>query len=168
MAVLGLTACGHSAVHPRVSTSAKVPSADIDLLYGLLDLEYETVAAYEAGIPLLDSASAVDAQQFLHHELSHVGEMAGLLRQAGIKKPPGPRGAYDLGHPRTSAEVLALLHRLEAAQLAAYLHAIPLLASGPVRVAVASVFANDAQHVAVLRERLHRAPAPAAFVTGRE
>ena len=64
--------------------------------------------------------------------------------------------------------MLDLLHRLEQTQLSAYVHAIPLLASGPVRVAVASVFANDAQHVAVLRERLHRTPAPAAFVTGRE
>jgi len=145
-----------------------VPSNDVGLLLALLDLEYETVAAYEAGIPLLDSASAVDAQQFLHHELSHAGEMSGLIKQAGIKKPPGPRGAYDLGHPRTPGDVLALLHRLESAQLGAYLHAIPLLGSGPVRVAVASVFANDAQHIAVLREHLHRPPAPAAFVTGRE
>ncbi|MEA2145842.1 MAG: hypothetical protein QOG59_1429 [Solirubrobacteraceae bacterium] len=155
-------------MHPHVSTTAKVPSVDVDILRGLLDLEYETVAAYEAGIPLLDSATAVDAQQFLRHELSHVGEMFGLIKQAGIKKPPGPRGSYDLGHPRTPAEVLDLLHRLEQAQLSAYLHAIPLLVSGPVRVAVASVFANDAQHVTVLRERLHRTPAPAAFVTGRE
>jgi hypothetical protein len=155
-------------VHPQVSTAAKVPSVDIDILLGLLDLEYETVAAYEAGIPLLDPATAVDAQQFLRHELSHVGEMFGLIKQAGIKKPPGPRGSYDLGHPRTSDEVLDLLHRLEQTQLSAYLHAIPLLVSGPVRVAVASVFANDAQHVTVLRERLHRTPAPAAFVTGRE
>ena len=145
-----------------------MPSADIDILRGLLDLEYETVAAYEAGIPLLDSAVALDAQQFLHHELSHVGEMFGLLKQAGIKKPPGPRGTYALGHPRTSGEVLNLLHRLESTQLSAYVHAIPRLVSGPVRVAVASVFANDAQHVAVLRERLQRPPAPAAFVTGRE
>lgn len=168
LAATGLSACGHSAVHPRVSTTAKVPSADVDVLKGLLDLEYETVAAYEAGIPLLDSASALTAQQFLHHELSHVGEMFGLIKQAGIRKPPGPRGGYHLGHPRTSGEVLALLHRLESAQLAAYVDAIPRLASGPVRVAVASVFANDAQHVAALRERLHRAPAPAPLVTGRE
>jgi hypothetical protein len=168
LAAAGVAGCGHSATHPTVSTSATVPSSDVDILLTLLDLEYETIAAYEGGIPLLDSASALDAQQFLRHELSHAGEMGGLLRKAGIKKPPGPRGAYDLGHPHTPAEVLALLHRLEAAQLGAYLHAIPLLSSGPVRVALASVCANDAQHLAVLRERLHRTPAPAAFATGRE
>ena len=150
-----------------MSTTAQVPDADVEILLGLLSLEYETVAAYEAGIPLLDSASAVDAEQFLHHELSHAGEMFGLIKQAGTKPPP-PSGAYNLGHPQTSAQVLALLHRLEQTQLAAYLDAIPRLTRGPVRVAVASVFANDAQHVAVLRERLHRPPAPAAFVTGRE
>jgi hypothetical protein len=155
-------------VHPHVSTAAKVPSADVDILLRLLDLEYEAVAAYEAGIPLLDPATAVDAQQFLRHELSHVGEMFGLLKQAGIKKPPGPRSTYALGHPHSSVEVLDLLYRLEQSQLTAYVHAIPRLASGPVRVAVASVFANDAQHVAVLRQRMHRAPAPAAFVTGRQ
>jgi hypothetical protein len=140
----------------------------VRLLLGLLDLEYETVAAYEGGIPLLDSSSALVAEQFLRHEMSHAGELAGLLKQAGIKKPPSPRLAYDLGHPHTPAQVLALLHRLESAQLSAYLHAIPLLGPGPVRVALASVFANDAQHVAALRVALHRAPAPAAFVTGRE
>ena len=168
MAAVGLTGCGHSGSHPSVSTSTVVPSGDVKILLGLLDLEYQTIAAYEGGIPLLDSASAVDAQQFLRHELSHAGEIGGLLRQAGIKKPPGPRVDYNLGHPRTSDEVLALLHRLEAAQLAAYLRAIPLVAAGPVRVALASVFANDAQHVAGLRSLLRRSPAPAAFVTGRE
>jgi hypothetical protein len=168
LAAGGVTGCGHSGSHPSVSTTAAVPSTDVEILLGLLDLEYQTIAAYEGGIPLLDSASALDAQQFLRHELSHAGEMGGLLRQAGIKKPPGPRVDYNLGHPRTPDEVLLLLHRLEAAQLGAYLHAIPLLGSGPVRVAIASVFANDAQHVASLRARLRRSPAPAPFVTGRE
>ena len=168
LAAAGLAGCGHSASHPSVSTSTKVPSADADILLGLLDLEYETIAAYEGGIPLLDSVSALAAQQFLRHELSHAGELGGLLRQAGIKKPPGPRLTYQLGHPHTPGDVLALLHRLEAAQLGAYLHAIPLLGAGPVRVALASVFANDAQHVAALRERLHHPAAPAAFATGRE
>ena len=47
--------------------------------------------------------------------------------------------------------MLALLHRLERAQIAAYLDAIPQLSPGPVRAAVASILANDAQHLAVLR-----------------
>ena len=168
LAAAGLAGCGGSGTHPHVSTTAAVPSSDVRLLLGLLDLEYETVAAYEGGIPLMDSSSALVAEQFLRHELSHAGELEGLLRHAGVKKPPGPRLAYDLGHPHTPAEVLALLHRLESAQLSAYVHAIPLLGAGPVRVAIASVFANDAQHVTALRVLLRRPPAPAAFVTGRE
>lgn len=64
--------------------------------------------------------------------------------------------------------MLELLHRLEDAQLTAYLNAIPKLSGGPVRAAAAAIFANDAQHVMMLRIRLDRPPAPAAFVDGRE
>jgi hypothetical protein len=62
--------------------------------------------------------------------------------------------------------VLALLKRLEQAQLRAYLDAIPQLSGGKVRAAVAAIYANDAQHLALLRWQTGEAPAPAALVTG--
>ncbi len=168
-AALALEGCG-GARKNHVTSSGPVPAPDIAILEHLLQLEYATIAAYEAGIPLLTlkSPSAMAAQQFLHHELSHAGELAGLIRKAGIKKPPSPQLGYQLGHPSDATEVLMLWHRLESAQLNAYLTALPLLSDGAVRAALSAIFANDAQHVAILRGLLERPPAPAAFVTGRE
>lgn len=169
-AALALQGCGGAHKNHVATSSGPVPAPDIAILEHLQRLEFETIAAYEAGIPLLTpkSPSAMAAQQFLHHELSHAGELGGLIRKAGIKKPPTPGVGYDLGHPTDATEVLMLLHRLESAQLDAYLTALPLLSDGAVRAALAAVFANDAQHVAILRGLLAHPPVPAAFVTGRE
>jgi ATP phosphoribosyltransferase regulatory subunit HisZ len=169
-ASFGVAACGGSsrpAPRFKVKTSKHVPPQDIGLLNRLLDLEHETIAAYEAGIPLLSEADQKVAEQFLRHELAHAGELAGLVTQAkGL--PWQPRLRYSLGHPRTAAQTLDLLHRLERAQVSSYLWAIPRLAGATARAAAAAVLANDAQHVAMLRASLGQTPAPAAFVTGRE
>jgi bacterioferritin (cytochrome b1) len=163
-AALWLAGCGRVANH--VKTTVPVSSADLDHLSALLDAEQKTVAAYQAGIPLLDQALVKPAIQFLKEELSHVGELAGLIKKAGGKPAHPP--LYDLGHPRTSNDVLTLLHDLERAQLSAYLSAIPQLSSGKTRAALAAVFANDAQHVTVLRQQLGTTPVAQAFVIGRQ
>ncbi len=64
--------------------------------------------------------------------------------------------------------MLALLHQVEAAQIAAYLAALPNLAPAVVRRSVAAILANDAQHVAVVRAALGQPAVPSALVTGRE
>jgi hypothetical protein len=168
---LGAAACGGHTDHaPRFHLPApnNVPASDLGPLYRLLDLEYAAIAAYEAGIPLLDEATQKTAEQFLRHELSHAGDLGGLIKNASKAKPPQVRVRHDLGHPRTAAEVVDLLYRLERAQLSAYLWAIPRLSDGPSRAAAAAIFANDAQHLSLLRMRRGEPPAPAAFVTGRE
>lgn len=158
--------CSKPGPHDRVRRAGPVPRADVGVLNGLLDLEHETIAAYEAGIPLLDPVHASVAEQFLRQEFSHAGELNGLVKDAH-GQPATPR-LYRFGHPRTSEQVLALLYRLERAQLAAYVVAIPQVTDGDARGALAAMFANDAQHVAVLRATAHRPPAPEAFVSGRE
>lgn len=162
-----LSGCGAHAPHAkRVST---VTRSDIPLLLSLLALEYRTVAAYEAGIPLLAPGSDVfkAAQQFLLQDEAHVGELQGLLKKAGLKPPPRQPLTPGLGEPRDPTEVLSLLQRLENATIAAYLAALPQISDGGVRQAFAGVLANDAQHVAVLRESLDQPPVNAALVTGR-
>src|SRR5207302_9674659 len=51
---------------PEAEADSKAPAQtpEVHLLNRLLDLENATVAAYEAGIPLLDADSAMVAQQF--------------------------------------------------------------------------------------------------------
>jgi len=159
--------CGSSSLRVKVRNGAKVAPGDIEILNGLLDLEHHAIAGYAAGIPLLRPPAARAAKQFLAQELAHALALSDLVKRAGAKARK-PSASYDLGDPRTGAEVLALLHRLERAQLTAYLEMIPALSPGRVRSAVAAIFANDAQHVSVLRAHLGRAAVPAAFVTGAE
>ena len=64
-------------------------SLDAALLNHLLDLEHMGIAAYTAGIPLLSPAGRKDGQLFLTQELSHAGELAGLVNQAGGKPHKG-------------------------------------------------------------------------------
>ncbi len=167
-AIVGLVGCGKSSSRPNLRSLAPAArSADVVLLNRALDLEHEAIAAYTAGIPLLDGRAKKAAQLFLEQELSHAGEMSGLVKQAG-GKPNKPRSSYDLGRPRTGSDVLRLLHELEHRELRLYLAAITQLTPGAVRAAIAAVLANDAQHVAVLRSVLGLAPVPGAFVTGAE
>jgi len=163
-----LAACsGSTPLRVKVRNGAKVSRGDAEILNGLLDLEYYAIAAYTAGIPLLRQPSARAAKQFLGQELAHASALSDLVKRAH-GKPSKPRASYDLGHPRGATDVLVLLHRLESEQLAAYVEMIPRLSPGRVRSATAAIFANDAQHVSVLRTQLGRTPAPAPFVTGRE
>jgi hypothetical protein len=114
---------------------------------------------------LLREPAAKAAQQFLAHELAHAQALSDLVRKAG-GKPDEPRASYDLGNPATETEVLTLLRGLEDKQLAAYVRTLPLLSPGKLRSAVAAIFANDAQHLAVLSAQLGKAAVPDAFVTG--
>ena len=162
-----LAGCSRHSSRPKVH---KIPSPsrdpDVALLNHALDLEHAAIAAYTAGIPLLTGAAHAAAKHFLDQELDHAGEIAGLIKQAGGKGNK-PQLSYDFGHPRTAADVLALLHRVEHVQLAAYLEMIPRLSPGSVRAAVSTVLANDAQHVAGIRATLGLA-ATSSLVTGAE
>jgi hypothetical protein len=162
-----LAGCGGESIKQQVHNSQPLLASDVDVLNNLLHLEHVAIAAYTAGIPLLAQPTAKAGQLFLNDEISHAGDVAGLVREAG-GKPIKPAPSYQLGHPRNSEQVLMLLHSIEQAQIAAYLDAVTRLEPGVVKQQVASILANDAQHVAVVRAALGRPAIPSAFVTGRE
>ncbi len=165
---VGLVGCGKSSNKPNFRTvPAAAKSADVVLLNQALDLEHEAIAAYTAGIPLLDGRTRKAAELFLTQELSHAGEMHGLVKQAG-GRPHKAQASYDLGRPKSALDVVRLLHDIEQRQLRVYLGAITKLSPGTVRAAAGAVLANDAQHVSVLRSALGLAPIPSAFVSGAE
>ena len=167
-AAFALTGCGARAGRLSVHTiPAEARSTDVEILGGLLDRKYKAIAAYTAGIPLLAGKVQTNAKQILSQEVTHSDELYGLIRQAkGAGNRPQP--SYPLGHPRTRAEVLELLHTLEQEQIAAYLDAIPSVSPGSVRAVLASILANDAQHVVLLRRGLRVDPLPEPFPTGSD
>jgi rubrerythrin len=147
-----------------IRNGARVPPEDVAPLNELLDAEHYGVRAYAAAIPLLGSAAAKDARWLLSQELAHVVELSELVMQAKAK-PRRPAASYNLGNPQTSSEALTLLEHAERVQLKAYLETIPKLSGGRVRAAVATLSANDAQHLALLRSRAGQPPTT-AFATG--
>jgi bacterioferritin (cytochrome b1) len=167
VAGLIVAGCGSQSLKAQVGNSAPVLGTDIDLLNQLLHLEHVGIWAYTAATPLLPPSVTKAGSLFLNDELAHAGALANLIRAAG-GKPMKPASSYPIGHPRNSQEVLEVLHAVENMQISAYLGAIAALAPGSVKQSIASIMANDAQHVAVVRAALHRPAVPSAFVTGKD
>ncbi len=167
-AVLALAGCGNGSRHPDVH---KIPRSardqDVMIINGLLDRCERTIAAYTACIPLFTGRLHKATKQFLDQDLDHAGELYRLIKQArGDANTPQP--SYDLGQPKGRRDLIELLHRLESEMVSHYLAAIPQLSPGSVRAAIASILANDSQHVVVLRLALHLDPLPTPFITGGE
>jgi hypothetical protein len=165
---LVLAACGGGqSLKAQVNNSPPVLGTDVDVLNALLHLEHMAIYAYTAATPLLPASMSKAGGLFLNDELSHAGALAGWVRAAGgmpIKQAP----SYAIGHPRTSQQVLDVLHGIENMQISAYLGAIARLAPGEVKQSIAAIMANDAQHVAVVRAGLGQPAVPSAFVTGKD
>jgi rubrerythrin len=163
-AAITAEACGSSRASKtrKTTTLTATPGPDVPILNHALDLEHLAITAYTAATPLLPASAKHAAQRFLAQEISHSGEIAGLVHQAG-GKPVKPRPHYDLGNPGSADEVLALLYEIEQLQLTSYLQAIQLLSTGSTRAAIAAILANEAQHQSVLALELGRNPLPAAF-----
>jgi hypothetical protein len=156
-----LSGCGSKPLREKVRSNARVSPADLATLNALLDVEHYAIAAYAAGLPLLDPSWTMLGKQFLGQELAHANEISELIKAAGAK-PRRPPASYNLGDPRSHAGAVALLERIERVQMRAYLMMIPRLAGGSTRAALATIFANDAQHLTVLRSQSGQ-PLPGPF-----
>lgn len=167
-----LSACGGGSTVSKkeaiaASETLAIRASDVEILNGVLDLEHTAVAAYTAGIPLLSGHTRAAAVRFLGQELSHATVLSGAIKGAGGKANP-PQASYDLGNPRGQTEVLALLDAIEASLIDRFLDAIPKLAPGWLRADVASILANEGQHISILRAARGMPPAPSAFLTANE
>jgi hypothetical protein len=164
-----IAGCGRT--HPAAVHVANLPpnlkAVDAAIFNGLIDAEYAVAAAYIVGIPLLSDHNVRAAKHFLIHEVSHITQLSNLVNVAhGV--PRGPRASYDLRQPRGQKQVLELIHHAEQLTVRAYLDAIPKLSPGAARAAAASILANEAQHVSIIRRNLGLDPVPDALVTATE
>lgn len=168
LSAAGVAGCGaKSGPHTHHLLSRRLRRDDVRLLNEVLALEQRTIAAYTATGSLLTGYAQKAAGQFLGQELLHAGELRSMITSLG-GTAHNPSEHYEFGQPRGHRPLLELLHGLEQAQLVAYLHVFPLLSAGFVRQGVASILANDAQHVFVLRSELGSPALPAALLTPTE
>ncbi len=147
--------------------AATIKSSDIEMINHALALEQRTIALYTAGGPLLTGVARKTADTFLANELRHAGQLRGLLKPLHAKAHD-PSAHYDFGQPRGPGQVLAMLHELERRQIAFYLHAIPRMSTPQLRQSLASIMANDAQHITLLRAARGLPPLTGPFLTASE
>jgi rubrerythrin len=158
--------CGGDS-RPLRPISAGARELDIRLLNDALAIEQQAIALYTAGGPLLTGQAREAVSQLLGQELQHAGELRKLLKHLR-GTAHNPDAHYDLGRPRSRQQLLALMHEAERRQVAAYLQAIPRISSPGLRQALASILANDAQHLVVLRLEQGMRELPGPFLTDDE
>lgn len=156
----------------RARSALAQTRGDAEVLEAAIGMEQAAEFAYTAiadsgKLGRLDPVARLFAQQ----EQEHAGALTRALRDRGGSPPAKPTSAEDVpglveatgGSPR---EVMAFAGELETAAVAAYYNALAKLEAPELLSMAASIMANEAQHLAVLRESLGRVAVPDAFVTG--
>jgi hypothetical protein len=162
-----IAACGSSSHSSSQTTVAAPGNAAVDALNHALDLKHYMIAAYTAATPYLGGRAHAVGKKFLAEELSHASALISMIQKAGGTPNP-PQSSYALGHPRSRKAILRLLDGAEDRMITTFIDTIPVVTLPSARTTLASIVANDAQHISVLRLNLREEPIPAPFVTGRE
>jgi len=158
-----------------VRTAFAANSGDAEILEKAIHLEEIAVLAYEGLIAsgVLSSELGRVAARFRDHEQQHAAALTTALTDLG-GTPPARATAQDvdsvaegLDDLKTSADAANFAIELETATVAAYLDAHRRLIDGKLLQTGASIMANEAQHLVVLRELARVDPVPSAFETGQ-
>lgn len=152
----------------RRAYAAAVPEQDVRILNTALAAEHEAVAAYQVGAEsgLLKKDVLALALQFQGQHKEHVGLLASTVRTLG-GSPAEAKSSYQfpVEKLKTQPDVLRFAAGLEKGAVSAYLGAIPILGSGDLAKAAASILGDEAMHWAVLLYVLGENPVPHAFVS---
>lgn len=138
---------------------------DLNVLNAALDLEHEAVAAYSQALKVLKGANLRFARTILNQERAHVGALQRAIKRMG-QKPNEARTDYSFPRLTTEDAVLRFATQLENKAISNYVDAIPRLDSPALRTEIASIYASEAEHLAVINGQLKERSAPTAFVTG--
>jgi len=163
---VALAGCADDTKSPVAATAPdESDDADVELLNAARDLELEAVAAYKAAAAVLTGDALKAAKRFVEQEQEHADSLAAAIKEAG-GTPNRAKSSYDFPRLRSQKEALRFAIELENTAIAAYIDTLPKLGKGDLRATAAAIVANEAQHLAVLREALGEEPVPAAFVLG--
>jgi rubrerythrin len=148
---------------------------DAEILTSAIHVEQVAVLAYDAALGgrLLTPSFAKVLTRFRAHEQAHADRLTTALTDLGGTPPPKATDAdlrkalKGVADPRSQADVVNLTIELEMATVAAYLDAQRKLIDAKLLQTGASIMANEAQHLVVLRQAVKREPVPSAFETGK-
>jgi rubrerythrin len=154
-----LAACGGGGSKPPKIDA----EADADVLNQALLAEYTAVAAYRAGRAHVSGRDRALLDTLLAQERQHVAALTRAIRDLGGRPlHPQPADAVEVP-PRAVMPFAVDIEHTETAGLA---DAVGKLTTPQLRGLVASIFANDAQHLALVRRATRQQPIPDALVEG--
>ena len=159
----GLLACGDGG-----GDSAIDKDADVRVLNEILARQLAAVDAYGEALPALRGAELAAAREFRSQEQEHVDATTKTLRGLEGEADP-PAEAIEADGLETRRDALAFLYELESATIDAELNAVGRLTIGWPRPLIASMAANQAQRLVLIRQMLGAKPletVPEAFETG--
>jgi hypothetical protein len=160
---IGLGACGSSGGD---STTDK--ALDVKVLNEILARQLAAVDAYGQALPALRGADLVLARRFRAQEQEHVDATTKTLRGLEAEADP-PAETIEAGELKNPQDAMHFLYELESATIDAELNAVGKLTIGWPRPLVASMAANQAQRLVLIRRALGAGPlqlVPEAFETG--
>jgi rubrerythrin len=149
-------------------------SGDAEILGSAIHLEQVAVLAYGAAIDGgLTPAFKKVLRRFRDHEQQHADALTTALTDLG-GTPPDKATAADvetvvkgLRDARSQRDIANLAIELEMVTVAAYHDAHRKLVDAKLLQTGASIMANEAQHLVVLRQAVKRDPVPHAFEIGK-
>ena len=150
-------------------TNTESDRSDAAVLNAALDLEHLAVAAYTAGAGLLRGEARELGRQLLAHEREHVAGLTRAISNLGgtpSEAKPAEGYAPMLAGLRDQEDVLRFALDLSNTAVAAYIAALPRLASPSLRQTAVAIMSSEAQHISVLLGLLGEPQVPEAFVTG--
>lgn len=142
---------------------------DIGILNTALGLEYQAVAAYQAGAEsgLLQKAVLDLAVQFQGDHKKHAEVLSGTITKLGgtpVMAKSMSVYAFPVASLKTQADVLRFAAGYEQGAASAYLGAVPVFANRDLAKAAASILGDETMHWAVLLNALGQNPVPNAFI----
>ncbi|MBS1884073.1 MAG: ferritin-like domain-containing protein [Actinobacteria bacterium] len=164
----GAPATTGTATNVDTPVSPPEPTSDGALLDKVLAREEAAIEAYGKVIPQLSPRLARLASYFRAQEQEHVDGMLKAMRGIGSSAEPSPE-PLEPGALKTDRERLEFLYEVEGASIDEELSAISKLEASWPRSLLASVVADQGEHLTLLRQELGAGPlasVPVPFENG--
>ncbi|HEY3552217.1 MAG TPA: ferritin-like domain-containing protein, partial [Solirubrobacterales bacterium] len=146
---IGLGACGGGSASGGVSEKER----DVRTLNELLGRQLAVVVAYNQVLHHLNGPDHAAAQQFRAQEQEHVDAVTKILRGIGGEADP-PAETIEANDLKTRADSLEFLSAMESATLDSELSVVGKLNVDWPRPQIASMAANQAQRLVLIRRAL--------------